>query len=221
MTRGRVVFVGCGPGAPDLLTLRAADAIAAADVVIWGSSLLAREAVDRHSRAGAEIIEWPPATMRDVLAAYDRARDEGLVVARLKSGDPAVFGVMADELAAVLERGVEVEVVPGVSALGAAAALLGWELTAAGGVAVVRPGEPARAAVVFMAGTDPAGTQAELAEQGIGADDPCAIVHRVSWPGEVVVRCRAGEVAEQLADLGLDGLTIVLAGPAAIDPKAG
>ena len=211
---GRVVFVGCGPGGADLLTFRAAAAIAAADVVVWGSSLLERDAVERHARPGAEIVEWPPATKDDVLRAYDRARDEGLVVARLKAGDPALFGVMAEELAAVRERGLDVEVVPGVSALGAAAALAGSELTRSGRL-VVRDAATATtgAVAVFMA-ADPQAAQRALADEGVAPDAPCVIVHRASWPGELVVRCRAAEVAEQLADLGLGGLTIVLAGPA-------
>jgi precorrin-4/cobalt-precorrin-4 C11-methyltransferase len=214
MTPGRVVFVGCGPGAADLLTLRAARAIAAADIVIWGRSLLVREAVDAHASPGAEVIAWPPATMEDVLRAYDRARAEGLVVARLKSGDPGTFGLMDEELAAARERGLAIDIVPGVSALGAAAAALGTELTRGGPLELSRPDGGAVTFALFMPGRDP---ERELRARGLGGDTPCAILHRLSWPGELVVRCRLDALTEQLADLGLDGKTLIVAG-AALEP---
>lgn len=213
--QGRVLFVGCGPGAPDLLTLRAADAIATADIVVWGRSLLTREAVLAHASTETEVIAWPPATMTEVLAAYDRARDEGLVVARLKSGDPAIFGEGATELQAVAERGLEWEMVPGVSAVCAAAAAFKVELTAAGTqVVLARSGEVAQATTValFMAGRDPAGPQRELLARGLDAGTTCGIARQVSRPGEVLVRCRLEKLAETLQDLGLDGMTVVLTG---------
>ena len=211
---GRVVFAGCGPGAADLLTLRAARAIAEADIVIWGRTLLEEAAVREHVRAGAEVIAWPPATMKEVERAYDRARDESLTVVRLKSGDPAVFGQMEPELSAVRERGLAIEVVPGVSALAAAAAALGVELTTAGTLAIVAPGEPRQvgAAALFMPGGDGAAIERALRDQGIGDADPCVIAHRVSWPGELLLACPLIELAERLDDLALGGMTLVVAG---------
>ncbi|HEV2787707.1 MAG TPA: SAM-dependent methyltransferase, partial [Solirubrobacteraceae bacterium] len=71
MSGGRVLFVGCGPGAPDLLTVRAIRALETADIVIWSPSLLDRQALAGHTRPEAQIVEWPPATQRDVEAAFD------------------------------------------------------------------------------------------------------------------------------------------------------
>ena len=214
MSGGRVVFAGCGPGAADLLTLRAARRIAEADIVIWGRGLLEDAAVREHARADAEVIAWPPATMREVEAAYDRARDDGLTVVRLKSGDPGVFGAMEPELSAVRERGLAVEIVPGVSALGAAAAALGVELTTAGALALAAAGAPGEvgAAALFMPGDDGAATERALREQGLGDADPCVIAHRVSWPGELLIACPLGELAERLDDLALGGMTLVIGG---------
>ncbi|HET8953544.1 MAG TPA: SAM-dependent methyltransferase [Solirubrobacteraceae bacterium] len=211
---GRVIFAGCGPGAADLLTLRAARAIAEADIVVWGRALLDESAVRDHARPDAEVIAWPPATMREVDAAYDRACDENLTVVRLKSGDPAVFGQMEHELSAVRERGLAVEIVPGVSALGAAAAALGVELTTAGTLAIGAADGPRQvgAAVLFMPGGDGEAAARALRAQGLGDTDPCVIAHRISWPGELVVECPLGELAERLDDLALGGMTLVLAG---------
>lgn len=225
---GRVIFAGGGPGAPDLLTLRAARAIAAADIVIWGRGLLMEEAVRDHARADAEVIAWPPATLGDVLAAYDRARDDGLTVVRLKSGDPSLFGELEPELSAARERGLACELVPGVSSVAAAGAALGIELTepelpelllighqgsldsealrelagSGGTVALLMPGS--RASEIEHA----------LRDAGFPGSTPCAIAHRLSVPGEVVVTCSLTELAEQVGDLGLGGLTLFLAGRA-------
>lgn len=81
MSDGRVLFVGCGPGAPDLLTLRAVDALTAADVIVWSASLIERRTIAAHARAEAELVEWPPATQREIDALYDRALAAPLLLA--------------------------------------------------------------------------------------------------------------------------------------------
>jgi len=224
VSRGKVYFVGAGPGAPDLLTLRAAEAMERSDVVIWGRSLLMEDAVRRHTRPDAELITWPPATMRDVLAAYDRARDEGIVVTRLKSGDPTLFGEMAEELNAVRERGLDFEVVPGVSSPAAAAAAFRAELTplpGSGAVRVVggaggRPvsGAPDTLAVLLTVESAPDALDRLIAE-GIPPDTPCAVGYRVSWPDETLLECRLDELAGRLDDLGLRGPAVALLRPTA------
>lgn len=227
MSGGRVVFVGGGPGAPDLLTLRAARALADADIVIWGRSLLAEDAVREHMRAGGELIAWPPCTLPDVLRAYDRARDEELTVVRLKSGDPTLFGEMEPELTAVRDRGLAFEIVPGVSSVATAAAVLHAELAGADEpllLSAARGQLDSRAlAEVARAGGTVAllarGSRAQeledaLLTSGFASETPCAVAHRVSWPGELVLRCPLSELAERIRDLGLDELTVVLVGGA-------
>ena len=125
---GRVLFVGCGPGAPDLLTVRAVRALQDADVVIWSPSLLDREALAAHVREDAEIVAWPPANQGDIIAVYERALAEGLLVVRLKGGDPTLLARMEPELSAVLALGLSCELVPGVSAHAAGAAAVRLEL---------------------------------------------------------------------------------------------
>jgi precorrin-4 methylase len=226
MGPGRVLFVGCGPGAPDLLTLRAVHAIARADVVVWSPTLLDETAVLAHARAGAELVAWPPATQDDVLAVYDRARAEGLQVVRCTGGDPTLFSDLGDDLRALQARGLEYEIVPGVSAVTAAAATLGREIAGVGKpllVAVAGDDPEAGAGVVALlgAGRDPAAIAAKLAGRGWPPATPCAVVVGLSRPAEIAVACRLDELAETIADYGLGGLTTVLAGPgleAAGDP---
>ncbi len=116
-----MIFVGAGPGAADLLTLRAAAAIASADVVIWAASLV-HEDVLQHARADAEIVDSAQLPMEGVLPSTSGRRRTGCMVARIHSGDPALWGALQEQLDRCTELGLETEVVPGVSSFSAVAA---------------------------------------------------------------------------------------------------
>lgn len=233
---GKLWFLGAGPGAADLLTVRAARALAAADVVVWGKALMTDGVVEEHARADAELVFWPPAEMADIHAVYDRAAQEGLVVARLLWGEPSLYGSVRDEVRAARERGLDYEIVPGVTSLFAAAAALEIELTAApqssrplilsqgrGDPVPVR--ELARhgaTIALFMVGERAEELQRELIAGGYEPGARCGIAHRVSWPGdEVVLTCRLDELAATIAERDLDRHTIILVGPALEDGGPG
>ena len=224
---GRVFLVGGGPGAADLITVRGARAIAASDIVIWGRPLVTEELVREHARDGAEVIAWPPATMAAIEAAYDRAAAEGLTVARLHGGDPAVYARLAEELERVTARGLEVEVIPGVTAALAAAAALGWELTceadrrplvlasahgADGELSadLVRLAAAGDALALYMTGADGDRLTRALLAAGCPPDTPCAIGHAVSWPDEIIDRCRLDELGIRLEGAVPSRQTVVL-----------
>src|SRR5687767_15884055 len=95
--RGRVSFVGAGPGAADLITLRGARRIAEADVVVWAASLVMEECVTEHARADAELVDSSQIAHEDVLALYRRAAADGLAVARVHSGDPSLWGAVQEQ----------------------------------------------------------------------------------------------------------------------------
>lgn len=220
MSRAKAWFLGSGPGAPDLLTLRAARAIADADIVIWGARLVMEEAVLEHARKEAELLPWPPASMRDLLGAYDRAVAEDLVVARLIGGDPAVYVKLDEELEHVRGVGLGYEIVPGVGALSAAAAALGRQLVTAGSeealVIASSKGELAELArqgsvlAVYMAGERGDELQRQLLAAGRPPSTQCAVANRLSWPDEAVFTCRLDELAERLGDPNLDRQTLVI-----------
>ena len=125
---GKVWFVGAGPGAADLLTLRAAKVIGAADVVVWAASLVSRGG-PRTRPADAEIVDSARLPLEDVRPLYERAAREGLCVARIHSGDPSLWGAVQEQRELCDEIGLPHETVPGVSAFSAVAALVGRELT--------------------------------------------------------------------------------------------
>ena len=125
---GKVVFDGAGPGAADLITLRGARVIAEADIIIWASSLVSPDLVAGHKR-GAELIDSASASLEDLTPLYERARDEGLLVARVHTGDPAIYGATAEQRDQCRAVGIAFESIPGVSAFSAAAAAAEVELT--------------------------------------------------------------------------------------------
>jgi precorrin-4 methylase len=227
VSRGKVFLVGGGPGAADLLTVRGARAIAASDIVIWGQPLVTEELVREHARPEAEIVAWPPATMAEVENAYDRAAAAGLTVARLHGGDPAIYARLAEELERVRTRGLEVEVIPGVTAACAAAAALGWELTSeadrrplviasaqgqGGGLApqLERLAAGGDALALYMTGSCGGEVQRALLDGGYAPSTRCAIGHRVSWPGELLDTCRLAELGERLDELDVERFTVIL-----------
>ena len=218
MSRAKAWFLGGGPGASDLLTVRAARVIGAADVVIWGARLIDEAAITEHAGPGAELIPWPPATMDELLGAYDRAVREELVVARLVGGDPAIFVKLDDELERVRELGLAHEIVPGVGALSAAAAALGRQLVTAGSddsllIASARSGLQERDRIaVYKAGESGGELQQKLLADGFSAGARCAVAHRLTWPDEVFFTCTLGELGQRLSTPELDRSTLVLVG---------
>lgn len=228
----KVWFVGAGPGAPDLLTLRGAAVIGRADVIVWAASLVAPPTVTDHARPDAVLLDSSRLTLEDVTAVYDRAVAEDLTVARVHSGDPALWGAVGEQIEACEARGLAWEIVPGVSSLGAAAATLGRELTVpevAQSVILTRlatatpmpPGEEVRAfaahgttMALFLSAKRGKRLQAELLAGGYPPETPCAAVYRASWPDEVVRTCRLDELALTLRDAGLIRHTLILVGPA-------
>ncbi|GLW65473.1 precorrin-4 C(11)-methyltransferase [Actinomadura rubrobrunea] len=229
---GRVLFVGAGPGAADLLTFRAARAIAAADVVIWAASLVHPDVLE-HARPDAEIVDSAALPMEGVLPYYERAAAEGLTVARIHSGDPALWGALQEQLDRCRALGLETEVIPGVSSFSAVAAAVGRELTIpevaqsviltrlGGGKTPMPPGEEVRefarhgtTMALFLSAARSKQLQDELLEGGYPEDTPCVVAYRCTWPDELVVRCTLGELAATMKAHRLWKHTLVLVGPA-------
>jgi len=231
MTAGRVSFVGAGPGAPDLLTLRAVDVLRAADVVVWARSLV-DPAILAHASDQAELIPSDDRTHEQVVEVYARAAEQGLHVARVHSGDPTVYGALHEQLAACRALGLAVEIVPGVSSVGAAAAALGQELTIPDvSQTLIFTRRPTRTSmppneqlvelarhgttlVLFLSVRRPRELQADLLAGGYAPDTPCAVVYRASWPDELVVRCALADLAAQIKAYKITTQALVLVGPA-------
>ena len=229
---GRVVFVGAGPGASDLITVRGARVIAKADVVIWASSLVNADVIAGR-RADALVVDSASASLEDLVPLYERARDEGLLVARVHTGDPSIYGATAEQRAVLDRLGVAHETIPGVSAFSAAAAATGVEITLPevaqsliltrleGGRTPMPERESVRefarhgtTMAVYLSAARGGVLQAELLAGGYPPETPVIVGHQVSWPGEVIVRCRLDQLALTLTERGFVKHTVILVGPA-------
>jgi precorrin-4/cobalt-precorrin-4 C11-methyltransferase len=226
----KVWFIGAGPGAPDLLTIRGAKLIAEADVIVWARSLV-HEGVLEHVCPDAEIIESTTIPLEGVLELYERAVREDLEIARVHSGDPSLWGAVLEQVEFCEELGLDWEIVPGVSSLGAAAASIGRELTVpevAQSVILTRRASrtpmpnnediKAFAAhgttmAIFLSAARPRLLQEELLEGGYASDTPCAVVYRASWPDEQVIECCLDELADRIREAGFTRQALVLVGP--------
>lgn len=232
-----ISFVGAGPGAADLITIRGAARLTAADVVIWASSLVP-EALLTHCRPDAVVHDSATMTLEDVLGIYDSTDDTNRVV-RLHSGDPSIYGAIGEQIDWCLDHARSWEIVPGVTSVSAASAVLGRELTQPGvsqsvvltrlagrtqasmppteGPAAFAPSGATMA--VFLSAARPDELAGELLTPGSGytATTPAAIVIRATWPDERVVRTTVGGLARDLKATGTTLTVLVLVGEALAD----
>ena len=225
-----VHFIGAGPGAADLLTLRGRDIIASCPVCLYAGSLVPEEIL-AHCPAEARIVNTAPMDLEAIIAECRRAHEAGQDVARLHSGDLSVWSAMGEQIRRLRAEGIPVSVTPGVPSFAAAAAALGAELTLPGlAQSVVLTRTPGRASSM-PAGetlTNFAATGATLAIHlsiqnlatvvadllpAYGAECPVAVVYRASWPDETIIRGTLGDIQAQMGE-GIERTALILVGPA-------
>lgn len=224
-----VYFIGAGPGAPDLITLRGADLLARCTVCLYAGSLVPQPMLDRCP-PGARLVDTARMPLPDIVAEMVRAHEAGVDVARLHSGDISLYSAFTEQARRLDAAGVPYEVVPGVPAFAAASAALGRELTVPG------IGQSLLITRVSTLSTDmPAGEDlASLARTGVtlalhlaahraaeltgdlvphyGADCPVAVVAFASRDDERIVRCRLADLPARLAEAGITKTAVIFVG---------
>jgi len=175
-----VHFIGAGPGAPDLITLRGRDLIAACPVCLYAGSLVP-EALLQHCPEGAKIINTARMSLDEIMAEITAAHTAGHDIARLHSGDLSVWSAMGEQLRRLRAADIPYDVTPGVPSFAAAAAALGAELTLPG---VVQS--------VVLTRTSGRATAMPDGETLYGETCPVAVVWRASWPDQRVVKATLG-----------------------------
>jgi len=229
-----VYFVGAGPGAPDLITVRGQELLKKADVVIYAGSL-----VDpRHLRVckeGCRFHNSARMTLEDVLKVMEAAEEKGLMTVRLHTGDPCLYGAIREQMDALDAKGIAYESCPGVSSFCGAAAAMNLEYTlpevsqsviisrVAGRTSVpakesVRSLAAHQASMVFFLS---AGQLEELSEElmagGYPAASPAAIVYKASWPDQKIVRCNVCDLPWAAEREGITKTALVIVGDV-LDP---
>jgi len=225
-----VHFIGAGPGAPDLITLRARDLIAACPVCLYAGSLVPQEILG-HCPADARIVNTAPLDLDAIIAECRAAHDAGQDVARLHSGDLSIWSAMGEQIRRLKAENIPYSVTPGVPSFSAAAAALGAELTLPGlAQSVVLTRTPGRASAMPEGETlrNFAATGATLAihlsihnlqtvvaelSPFYGPECPVAVVYRASWPDQYILRARLSTVEAEI-DQSVSRTALILVGPA-------
>ena len=224
-----VHIVGAGPGAPDLITLRGAELLKSADVVIYAGSLVNPALLDM-CRADCEIHNSAKMTLEAVIEVIARAEREGKTTVRLHTGDPSLFGAIREQMDEFDKLNIEYDVTPGVSSFCGAAAALGAEytlpavsqsliITRMAGRTPVPEREKLSAMstsgasmVLFLSAGLLEGVTRELTQGAYTEDTPAAIVYKATWPEEKCVRCTVGTLAKAAEENGIHETALILVG---------
>lgn len=222
-------FVGAGPGAPDLLTLRGADLLARADCVIYAGSLV-NPALLGLTKPGCALFNSAEMTLEHVIAQMEAQEALHHETVRLHTGDPSLYGAIREQMDALDARGIPYDVAPGVSSLSGAAAALQVEYTIPGvnqtvivtrmaGRTPVPAGQDiaslaahGAAMVIFLSAGMLDALQAELLRGAYAEETPAALVYKATWPEERLLRCRLGDLAAVGREAGVRRTALVLVG---------
>jgi precorrin-4/cobalt-precorrin-4 C11-methyltransferase len=224
-----VHFIGAGPGAPDLITVRGRDLIGRCPVCLYAGSLVPKALLD-YCPSGARIVDTAPMSLDEIIAECQRATDAGHDVARLHSGDLSVWSALGEQLRRLDALAIPTTITPGVPAFAAAAAALGQELTlpevaqsvvltrTPGRASAMPPSETLSAfaktratLAIHLSIHALAETVAELVPH-YGADCPVAVVYRASWPEERIVRGTLGTIVAALQESPMERTALILVG---------
>ena len=224
-----VHIVGAGSGAPDLITLRGAELLKQADVVIYAGSLV-NPVILGLCREDCRIYNSAEMTLEQVIAEVERAEQEGLTTVRLHTGDPSLYGAIREQMDELEKRGISFDVTPGVSSFCGAAAAVQGEYTLPGvsqSVIITRMAGrtpvPEREGIVslaqhgctmviFLSAGMLEGLQEALLQGAYTEETPAALVYKATWPEEKVVYTPLGKLAQAGAEHGISKTALVLVG---------
>jgi precorrin-4/cobalt-precorrin-4 C11-methyltransferase len=225
-----VHFIGAGPGAADLITLRGRDLLARCPVCLYAGSIVPPELL-AHCGADARLVDTAPLTLDEIEAEYAQAHAAGQDVARLHSGDLSIWSAVAEQIRRLERLGIPYTLTPGVPAFAAAAAALGRELTVpevaqslvltrlSGRASKMPAGETLEAfgatgaTLAIHLAIHALGEVVERVLPLYGADCPAAVVVRASWPDERVIRAPLGGLVAALAAEPAERTALILVGP--------
>jgi len=224
----QVYFIGAGPGDPELITVKGTKAIQQAGIVIYAGSLVNPEIL-RYASENAEIFNSASMDLEEVLQVMERGAREGKVVARVHTGDPAIYGAIQEQMDALDEKGITYQVIPGVSSFLAAAAALEQEYTL--------PGVTQTVILTRLEGRTPVPEKERLAElakhrttlciflsvhaisevaaqlcEGYAEDTPVAVIQKASWPDQKIVRGTLADIADKVAEAGISKTALIIVG---------
>ncbi len=226
--KGKVIFIGAGPGDPELLTIKGQKAIQIADIIIYAGSLVNRRILD-YARENAEIHNSASMNLGEILEIMDEETQKGKTIARVHTGDPSIYGAIGEQIQFLKENKIDFEIIPGVSSLFGAAAALETELTLpeiSQTVIITRPHgrtpKPKKESISELARTN-ATMCIFLGIQKIGEvvdellnhyppDTPVAVVKKATWRDEKVIRGNLENITHKVRDAKIQKTAIIVVG---------
>jgi len=224
-----VHFIGAGPGAPDLITVRGLNLIREAPVILYAGSLVP-EAVLAEAHPDARVIDTAPMDLDAIIAEIEAAHAKGQDVARVHSGDPSLYGAIAEQMRRLDALGIDYNVTPGVSAYAAAAASMKKELTLAGvsqtiiltrtavrssgmpeGEDLETLGKSGATLAIHLSVNNLAKVVRELVPH-YGEDCPVAVAYRVGWPDELIIEGRLSDIRDKVKATGITRTALIMVG---------
>ena len=225
-----VFFIGAGPGASDLITVRGQRLLSRCPVCLYAGSIMPDDLL-ALCPPDARVIDTGPLTLDAIIGEITDAHAAGMDVARLHSGDPSLYSALAEQCRRLDGLGVDYEIVPGVPAFAAAAAALGRELTVPGVAQTVTLTRVATLSTAMPPGEDLATLSAsgstlvlhlaaaqvdaivpQLLTGGYQAETPCAVVAFASWPQQAVLRCTLAELADEMHAADITRTAVIIVG---------
>jgi precorrin-4/cobalt-precorrin-4 C11-methyltransferase len=224
-----VHFIGAGPGAPDLITVRGLNLIRRCPVVLYAGSLVPREVV-AEAPAEAKVIDTAPLHLDEIIAEMETAHSAGGDVARVHSGDPSLYGAIAEQMRRLDDLGIPYDVTPGVPAYAAAAAALKAELTLPGisqTIVLTRTstrsssmpetesldvlGASRATLAIHLSVTNLAKVVRSLTPH-YGDNCPVVVIYRASWPDQRIIRGTLADIRKQVKAAGITRTALILVG---------
>ena len=224
-----VHFIGAGPGAPDLITLRGRDQIAACPVCLYAGSLVPAEVV-AFAPSDARVIDTASLNLDEIMAEIEAAHGRGQDIARVHSGDPSLYGAIGEQIKRLKALDIDYTITPGVPAFAASAAALGLELTLPDISQTIILTRTAMKSSAMPAGEELASLGRSGATLAIhlsarnlrqvcrdliphyGEDCPVALVYRASWPDQEIIRGSLADIREKTRAAKLTRTALVLVG---------
>lgn len=225
---GKVIFIGAGPGDPELLTIKAFRVIEEADVIIYAGSLVNPEVVG-YAKSDALIYNSAHMNLDEILEVMEESVLEGKLVARVHTGDPAIYGAIGEQMEVLRKKDIDYEIIPGVSSLFATAAALESELTlpeVSQTVIITRPGgrtpKPERESIQLLAehgatmciflGVHMIDKVVNELLTSYDPDTPVAVVQKASWTDEKIVRGTLKDIAGKVKVEGIQKTALIVVG---------
>ncbi len=237
--KGKVVFIGGGPGDPELLTIKAYKIIKKADVIIYAGSLVNKEVL-KEAKPGAKIYNSASLNLDEIIEIMEKETIKGHLLARVHTGDPSIYGAIGEQMQKLKERNIDYEIIPGVSSLFAVTAALESELTLpeiSQTVIITRPQgrtpKPDRESIKYLAehqatmciflGVQMIEQVVEELKTYYPADTPVAVVKKASWSDQQIVKGTLEDITKKVKKSNIKKTAIIVVGkvldPGSITPS--